>query len=208
MGPTSHGRAPLVKSQTTAYNQPGFHHTSSSGLVNKEQSKEHPSQNHHVRSSTSKQGHSATAKYTTAITEQGTLNSKAANAATDASGYLPVNTDIGNYDGGFERDEGELSNQVINREAAETLALDSSTSRLAPTKPWKLNSFELGRPLGKGKFGRVYMVRTLCEPRYIIALKCLHKIEIVEAKVEKQVRREIEIQSHLRWAKDSHRKVK
>lgn len=42
------------------------------------------------------------------------------------------------------------------------------------------------------------MVRTLQEPRYILALKCLHKAEIVQAKVEKQVRREIEIQSNLR----------
>lgn len=42
------------------------------------------------------------------------------------------------------------------------------------------------------------MVRTLCEPRFILALKCLHKAEIIDSKVEKQVRREIEIQSNLR----------
>ncbi|KAK9896445.1 kinase-like protein, partial [Cystobasidium minutum MCA 4210] len=70
--------------------------------------------------------------------------------------------------------------------------------RPTPIRQWKLSSFELGRPLGKGKFGRVYMVRTLCEPRFILALKCLHKAEIIESKVEKQVRREIEIQSNLR----------
>ncbi len=61
-----------------------------------------------------------------------------------------------------------------------------------------LHSFEIGRPLGKGKFGRVYMARTKLEPHYIIALKCLYKSEIVESKVEKQVRREIEIQTNLR----------
>lgn len=33
---------------------------------------------------------------------------------------------------------------------------------------------------------------------YILALKCLYKAEIVENRVEKQVRREIEIQSNLR----------
>ncbi|KAH8928946.1 kinase-like protein [Atractiella rhizophila] len=61
-----------------------------------------------------------------------------------------------------------------------------------------LNDFELGRALGKGKFGRVYMVRTKFEPHYILALKCLYKHELVQNKVEKQVRREIEIQQNLR----------
>lgn len=41
------------------------------------------------------------------------------------------------------------------------------------------------------------MARTRTEPKYIIALKCLHKEELVKAKVEKQLRREIEIQSNL-----------
>ena len=56
----------------------------------------------------------------------------------------------------------------------------------------------MGRPLGKGKFGRVYMVRTKSEPKYILALKTLYKSEIVQSKVEKQIRREIEIQQNLR----------
>lgn len=113
--------------------------------------------------------------------------------------------DIGQYDGGFEREDEGLGSAPahLDEEAAAILALDSSMSRKAPTKQWKLSSFELGRPLGKGKFGRVYMVRTIEEPKYIIALKCLHKIEIVQAKVEKQVRREIEIQSNLRYAFDA-----
>lgn len=42
------------------------------------------------------------------------------------------------------------------------------------------------------------MVRTKVEPNYILALKCLYKKEIVESKVEKQIRREIEIQQNLR----------
>ena len=63
---------------------------------------------------------------------------------------------------------------------------------------WNLTSFDLGRPLGKGKFGRVYMVRTKCEPHFVIALKCLYKKEIIEGRLEKQVRREIEIQQNLR----------
>lgn len=70
--------------------------------------------------------------------------------------------------------------------------------RSRPTREWRLNSFDMGRPLGKGKFGRVYMVRTKTEPKFILALKCLYKSELVEGKVEKQTRREIEIQKNLR----------
>ena len=52
--------------------------------------------------------------------------------------------------------------------------------------------------MGKGKFGRVYLGRTKCEPKFILALKTLIKKEIIEDRVEKQVRREIEIQQNLR----------
>lgn len=72
------------------------------------------------------------------------------------------------------------------------------THRARPTREWHLWDFDIGRPLGKGKFGRVYMVRTKSEPRYILALKCLYKSEIVQSRVEKQIRREIEIQQNLR----------
>jgi len=42
------------------------------------------------------------------------------------------------------------------------------------------------------------MVRTKTEPKYILALKTLYKSELVENRVEKQTRREIEIQQNLR----------
>jgi serine/threonine protein kinase len=42
------------------------------------------------------------------------------------------------------------------------------------------------------------MVRTKVEPKYILAVKCLYKSEIVQSRVEKQIRREIEIQQNLR----------
>ncbi|KIY74289.1 kinase-like protein [Cylindrobasidium torrendii FP15055 ss-10] len=109
----------------------------------------------------------------------------------------PPQVDIGAYDGGLEEDE-KSRGSAISAEAEKRLALDSTNDRQYPTRQWTLNSFEMGRPLGKGKFGRVYMVRTKCEPRYIIALKTLYKSELVSNRVEKQVRREIEIQSNLR----------
>ncbi len=58
--------------------------------------------------------------------------------------------------------------------------------------------FEIGRPLGKGKFGRVYLARDR-STGFICALKVLYKSELQQGTgVEKQVRREIEIQSNLR----------
>ena len=68
-----------------------------------------------------------------------------------------------------------------------------------PSAPinFHLGMFEIGKPLGKGKFGRVYLARERTHG-YICALKVLHKSELQQGKVEKQVRREIEIQSNLR----------
>jgi len=66
-----------------------------------------------------------------------------------------------------------------------------------PNNRWKLEDFEIGRPLGKGKFGNVYLAREK-RSKYIIALKVLFKSQLQKAGVEHQLRREIEIQSHLR----------
>ena len=59
-----------------------------------------------------------------------------------------------------------------------------------------LNDFEVGRPLGNGKFGRVYLARTR-KDKYIVALKVLRKSQLEKNGVEHQLRREIEIQTHL-----------
>ncbi|KAI9710318.1 MAG: spindle assembly checkpoint kinase [Bogoriella megaspora] len=72
----------------------------------------------------------------------------------------------------------------------------SNTSFTSGAQPWSLSMFEIGRPLGKGKFGRVYLGRERATG-FVCALKVLHKSELQQGKVEKQVRREIEIQSNL-----------
>lgn len=64
-------------------------------------------------------------------------------------------------------------------------------------KNFHLGMFEIGKPLGKGKFGRVYLAKER-STGFVCALKVLHKSELQQGKVEKQVRREIEIHSHLR----------
>ncbi|XP_035795581.1 aurora kinase C-like [Anopheles albimanus] len=64
-------------------------------------------------------------------------------------------------------------------------------------KVWTLSNFDIGRPLGKGKFGNVYLAREK-ETKFVIALKVLFKKQVHAQGIEHQVRREIEIQSHLR----------
>jgi serine/threonine protein kinase len=65
-------------------------------------------------------------------------------------------------------------------------------------KRWALMDFDIGRPLGRGKFGSVYMARLKDHPTFIVALKVLMKSQLLKAGVEHQLRREIEIQAHLR----------
>lgn len=59
-----------------------------------------------------------------------------------------------------------------------------------------LKDFEVGRALGKGKFGNVYLAREK-KSKFIVALKVLSKKQLVKHNVQHQLRREIEIQSHL-----------
>lgn len=63
---------------------------------------------------------------------------------------------------------------------------------------WSKNDFELGAPLGKGKFGRVYVAREK-KTKFMVAMKVMFKSELISGRVEKQVLREIEIQSRLKW---------
>lgn len=60
-----------------------------------------------------------------------------------------------------------------------------------------MNDFELGNRLGRGKFGRVFAAREK-KSGFLVALKTLLKSEIVRGQVERQILREIEIQSHLK----------
>ena len=42
---------------------------------------------------------------------------------------------------------------------------------------WKLNDFDIGKKLGKGRFGHVYLCRSTCD-NYPIALKVLDKSQL------------------------------
>ena len=62
---------------------------------------------------------------------------------------------------------------------------------------WTIDDFEIGKPLGRGKFGHVYLAREK-KSKFIVALKLLYKSQLIKSNVQTQLRREIEIQSHLR----------
>ncbi|XP_061641746.1 aurora kinase A [Phyllopteryx taeniolatus] len=90
---------------------------------------------------------------------------------------------------------GAVKPEMPQNKPAKKDSVDSSSSK--SRKRWSLESFEIGRPLGKGKFGNVYLARER-ETKFILALKVLFKKQLEKAGVEHQLRREVEIQSHLR----------
>lgn len=78
-----------------------------------------------------------------------------------------------------------------------TLGARNSGSSRDRERQWSFEDFDIGRPLGKGKFGNVYLARER-RSKYIVALKVLFKTQLENSSVEHQLRREVEIQSHLR----------
>ncbi|MCP9262897.1 hypothetical protein DINM_006148 [Dirofilaria immitis] len=72
-----------------------------------------------------------------------------------------------------------------------------SNSARPKTREWTLNDFEIGRPLGQGKFGNVYLAREI-ESKFVVALKVVYKTHLGPNNLKRQLQREIEIQYHLR----------
>jgi hypothetical protein len=86
----------------------------------------------------------------------------------------------------YSPEEAKIAKQIIINEQISKMGLNR----------WKLEDFEIGKPLGRGKFGRVYLARER-NSEYLIALKIISKSQLIKSRVEHQVRREIEIQTHL-----------
>lgn len=97
------------------------------------------------------------------------------------------------------------SARSLNQPPSKSVAVQQSKSfphgggplRVDPPRAWTLEDFDIGKPLGKGKYGSVYLAREK-KSQYIVGLKVLYKAQLVKGQVEHQLRREIEIQSHLR----------
>ncbi|KAI6203101.1 hypothetical protein M3Y94_00517500 [Aphelenchoides besseyi] len=75
------------------------------------------------------------------------------------------------------------------------LILSKVGTRRSDGTQWCLDNFDLGKRLGHGRFGSVF-VASENRSQFIVALKILHKSEII-ASAHHQVQREIDIQFHL-----------
>ncbi|PKK17627.1 aurora kinase C, partial [Columba livia] len=107
----------------------------------------------------------------------------------------------------LQGEDGCLPGGVVNRLIAEASGdLRAAQKRGRDRQPgfpeimtrrtFTLDDFEIGRPLGKGKFGSVYLAREQ-STKFLVALKILFKSQVEKEGVEHQLRREIEIMAHL-----------
>nr|GMC86781.1 serine/threonine-protein kinase Aurora-2 [Ipomoea batatas] len=91
----------------------------------------------------------------------------------------------------------KLRNENCLQDFSRYLHASSYEGKGEEKKRWTLNDFDIGKPLGRGKFGHVYLAREK-RSNHIVALKVLFKSQLKQSQVEHQLRREVEIQSHLR----------
>eukprot|EP00249_Psilotum_nudum_P009969 c22256_g1_i2 orf=395-1312(-) len=91
----------------------------------------------------------------------------------------------------------DVATLSLNETKEASANLSSEGNRPKEERRWTLADFDIGRPLGRGKFGNVYLAREK-KSKYVVALKVLFKNQLQQSQVEHQLRREIEIQSHLR----------
>lgn len=96
-----------------------------------------------------------------------------------------------------EQKSSPQNGEVGTNGASAAKSLKDNDPGAKKSKPWELANFDIGRPLGRGKFGNVYLAREK-DTKFVVALKVLFKKQIQRDNVEHQVRREIEIQAHLR----------
>ncbi|CAM9838602.1 unnamed protein product [Ectocarpus fasciculatus] len=82
------------------------------------------------------------------------------------------------------------------RSSASCGNLSSAAEEELKERPWALEDFSLGRPIGKGKFGNVYLGKDK-RSKFTVALKVLFKAPMVAAQCVHALRREVEIQSRL-----------
>lgn len=97
------------------------------------------------------------------------------------------------------------STSVVAKASASATSSSSSAVSKIPTsikpkavKRWTIADFDIGKFLGGGKFGKVYLAREK-KSKFVVGLKVLNKTQLTQHRLEHQLRREIEIQSHLRY---------
>lgn len=90
-----------------------------------------------------------------------------------------------------------LNTKLLNKSSGVVTSSNSLVGGNINKRQFTLADFNIGKKLGSGKFGKVYLAREK-KSGLICAIKVLDKSQLVDNGVEHQLRREIEIQSHLR----------
>lgn len=104
----------------------------------------------------------------------------------------------GDDEAGSEAEEEQFASEMNASRLSEVgYERESTSPGTDEDPPWSLDDFDIGRDLGKGRFGNVYLARER-RSGYIVALKKINKALVVKNKVQQQVEREIQIQAHLR----------
>lgn len=102
-----------------------------------------------------------------------------------------------NFGGGVNSSATTSCNSPTNSNSSSRSSLTSTrclTSNMSSA--WHIDHFRLGKPLGKGKFGNVYMGHQKSS-NHPVALKVLMKTSMIAANTVHSLRREVEIQSRL-----------
>jgi len=98
-----------------------------------------------------------------------------------------------------EKKNSDNSKTILSNECITT---NNSTVADQEPRPWCLEDFSVGKSIGRGKFGNVYLAKQKLTSKggqtTTVALKTLHKSALINAKIVHNLRREVEIQSRLK----------
>eukprot|EP00397_Hematodinium_sp_SG-2012_P057102 GEMP01071086.1.p1 GENE.GEMP01071086.1~~GEMP01071086.1.p1 ORF type:complete len:365 (-),score=69.05 GEMP01071086.1:44-1138(-) len=87
--------------------------------------------------------------------------------------------------------------QLTAEERQDEIIRQNQTREIVLNSHWTLDKIDIGVPLGRGKFGAIYLAREI-RNNFIFALKVLHKKQLEKYGVTHQLQREISIQKDLR----------
>ena len=130
---------------------------------------------------------------------QGFTSTKTSSSANTAIPALPTSNNIlkPTSSSSTSYNNKNISNYTTAPFTSNTSSAVES-SNIDNVKLYTMNDFEIGKKLGRGKFGNVFLARMKKPPQFIVALKVLQKAQLQKSGVEHQLRREVEIQSQLR----------
>ncbi|GAB9472381.1 hypothetical protein Gpo141_00009561 [Globisporangium polare] len=96
-----------------------------------------------------------------------------------------------------QQEAAQYSSAQQQQQAQHQQELQQQQQQQQAQKAWSLQDFEIGRELGQGKFGQVYLAREK-NSKMVVALKVLVKEQLKAAGVAHQLKKEVEIHSRIR----------